>query len=191
MPARAQRLHHVVADAVFDLHLFAFEEHARPVDRGLQVHAVIDDVGDDMRVAHRLIGAAHDPERHVDAAVAHRQRRNDGVQRPLRRADAVRMTGREIEARAAMMQQDAGLLRRNARAEDENSELIMVTALRSLSTTQTSTVEPCGFSAFGNCERLAGSIMPASLAAKAAIEQIADTGSVMKAGSAMLVLRTP
>ena len=61
----------------------ALEEHARRVDRRLHVHAVVDHVGDELRVAHRLIVRAHHAERHFAAPVAHRERRNDGVHRPL------------------------------------------------------------------------------------------------------------
>ena len=68
----------------------ALEEGARRVDRRLHVHAVIDHVGDDLRVAHRLIVRAHHAERQVAAPVAEGERRDDRVHRPLARPERVR-----------------------------------------------------------------------------------------------------
>ena len=85
------------------IRLLAFEEEARRVDRLLHVHAVIDHVVDDLHVAHRLVMRAHDAEAHVAAAVAHGERRNDGVHRPLVRTECVRMTRLKHEARAAIV----------------------------------------------------------------------------------------
>ena len=69
------------------------------------------------RVAHRLVVRAHHAERHVAAAVAHRQRRDDGVHRALAGRDRVRMIRLDHEARAAIVQHDAGLLGADAGAE--------------------------------------------------------------------------
>ena len=52
-------------DAALDHRLFADEERARRVDRRLHVHAVVDHVGDELDVPHRLVVRAHDAERHV------------------------------------------------------------------------------------------------------------------------------
>ena len=72
--------------ATLDHGLFSDEEEARRVDRRLHIHAIVDQVGDDLRMAHRLVVRAHDAERQFAMAVAERQRRDDGVHRPLARA---------------------------------------------------------------------------------------------------------
>ena len=47
---------------------------ARRFQRRLQVHAVIDDIGDELRVRQRLIRAAHDAEADVLVAALHEGR---------------------------------------------------------------------------------------------------------------------
>ena len=115
--ARLQSFDRRCRHAALDLGGLALIEHARRVDRGLHVHAVVDHVGDDVRVAHRLVVRAHHAERHRAAPVAHRERRNDRMHRPLARRDRVRVVRLDHEARAAIVQHDAGLLGADAGAE--------------------------------------------------------------------------
>ena len=96
---------------------FPYEERARCIDRRLHVHPVVDHVGDELYVAHRLVVRAHDAERHFAPAVAKGERRNDRVHRPLARAERVGMAGIEHETSAAVGQHDAGFLCADADAE--------------------------------------------------------------------------
>ena len=84
------------------------EERARCVDRRLHVHAVVDQIGDELRMPHRLVVRAHDAEDQVAAAATDAERGDDGVQRPLAGTERVGMVGIEHEAGAAVGQHDAG-----------------------------------------------------------------------------------
>ena len=77
------------------------------VDRALQVEPVVEELGEQMGVAQRLILPAHDAERHEDAAVLGRHAGDDGVHGPLSRSDLVRMAGRENEALPAVLEHHA------------------------------------------------------------------------------------
>ena len=59
---------------------------ARRVDGGLRVLAVVDDAREDLHVALRLHGAAHQAEGRDRLAVLGDEGRDDGVERPLLRA---------------------------------------------------------------------------------------------------------
>src|SRR3954451_24045176 len=52
---------------------------ARGFERELDVHAVVDDVGDELRVGLCLVETAHDAEADVDAVLLH-EGRDDGVE---------------------------------------------------------------------------------------------------------------
>ena len=79
---------------------------ARLFERGLDVHAVVDDVGDELRVGLRLVPAAHDAEADVDVALLH-EGRDDGVQGTLVSGERIGQAGRELEAGAAVMEGEA------------------------------------------------------------------------------------
>ena len=115
--ARLQALDRRGRHAALDHRLVAVEERARGIDRRLHVHAVVDHVGDHVRVAHRLIVRAHHAERHVAAAF---RIASAGMMVCIGRlpgAMRVRMTGIDHEAGAAIVQHDAGLLGTDAGAE--------------------------------------------------------------------------
>src|SRR5579863_1707034 len=81
---RRQLLAHVGGNAVFDQNFAADAEiagdgEASDFHGGLQVHSVVDDVGDELGVGERLVGAAHDAESDVVVAVFH-EGGNDGVE---------------------------------------------------------------------------------------------------------------
>ena len=96
---------------------------ARRIAGFLDVHAEVDDVGDDLRVGLRLVVAAHHAERHHRAPVLREHRRHQRVQRPLVRADLVRMTRLQRESRAAVVQRDAGVAGHEAGAEAAEERL--------------------------------------------------------------------
>ena len=69
-------------EAIFDKHIAAGEgvfRKARCLERGLNVHFEIDDIGDELRVGLRLIPAAHDSEGDAHIAVLG-ESRNDGME---------------------------------------------------------------------------------------------------------------
>src|SRR4029077_13738253 len=81
VPTRLQTFDGGCRRAGLDICLFTFEEEARRVDCGLDVHAEVDRVHDDLYVAHRLIMRAHHAETHVTTSVAHGECRNDRMHR--------------------------------------------------------------------------------------------------------------
>src|SRR5690606_15046376 len=103
--------------AALDLQYTRIRKGPRGVERLLRVHAEIEEVGDDMGMPHRLKGTAHDAERHDDLAAMAEHRRDDRMHRPLAARRLVRMPLGEGEARTAVLEEDAELLRRNAGAE--------------------------------------------------------------------------
>ena len=117
VPQRRQRLPLGRAVAALQLQHAPVGERARRLDRGLRVHAEIDDVRQEPHMARRLVLAAHHPERHRHPAVLHQHRRDDRVHRPLARRRLVRMPGLQREPRAAVVEQDAALRRRDPRPE--------------------------------------------------------------------------
>ena len=101
--------HDSVGDRFLGHDLIALEEHARCVQRLLGVHAVAEDVVDDVDVANGLEVCAHHAERHVWRALLQRHGRDQGVKRPLARGDAVGMGRVEHEAFATVVEIDPGL----------------------------------------------------------------------------------
>src|SRR5207247_3384507 len=82
-------------------------DHARRLDRGLQVHAEVDDVADrlDHRLALRVLtGAA---EGHERTAILHEERGVRRETRPLSGRDRGGMTGLRPQLRAARAHDDA------------------------------------------------------------------------------------
>ena len=78
---------------------------------------MVGDIRHDLRVAHRLIVRAHDAEREFAPACTEGERRDDGVHRPLARAERIGMVGIDDETGTPVGQHDAGLLRADTHAE--------------------------------------------------------------------------
>src|SRR5436190_11915023 len=97
----------------------AVDAKARLVQRGLRVGAVVDDRADELQVRLGLDEAAHDPEGPEERAVAREQAGDDRVVRPRAGDDLAR----HGEARAAVVQDDPGARRDNARAEAHEQAL--------------------------------------------------------------------
>ena len=112
------------ADAALERQLAAAVAHARGLAGVLDVHAEVDEVHHHLRVRLRLIVAAHHAERHPRLAVLQDHRGHERVQRPLVRANLIGMARHEVEARAAVVQRDAGLAGDDAGAEDAKSDWI-------------------------------------------------------------------
>src|ERR1700733_9278869 len=75
--------------AVFELIDAFVMQAARHIDRFLHVASIVQDVGQHVGLADRLILSAHHAKRHHRAAALCSERRNDGVQRTLARRNAV------------------------------------------------------------------------------------------------------
>ena len=65
-------------------------------ERGLHIHSVVDDVGDELRVGLRLVPAAHNAEADVDIALLH-EGRDDGVKRAFVSGERVGQARSEVE----------------------------------------------------------------------------------------------
>ena len=91
-------LYHVGLDSRFnqqpasDRLLGACNGEAGRIESRLYVHAVVHQVGNELRVCERLIGSAHDAESDMCVAVLHK-RRNDGVERTLAGSECIGMGG--------------------------------------------------------------------------------------------------
>ncbi len=89
---------HRFGHGFLDLHIAACEGslgEASGLERLLNAHAVIDDVGDELRVRLRLVPAAHDAEADAHIALLH-EAGDDGVQRTLvpgQHVGALRLAG--------------------------------------------------------------------------------------------------
>src|SRR5262249_25528617 len=82
----------------------------RRLERHLDVHAEINHIRDKPRVRLRLVPSAHDAEADRDAVLLH-EGRDDGVQRTLASGKRVGLAGLEFEARAAIVEGEAGTRR--------------------------------------------------------------------------------
>ena len=82
-------------------------QQPRQVDRLLDVQPVFQQVGQEPGMPHRLVMAAHHPERHHGLAILHQHAGDDRVHRPLARGDAVRMPALHPEAEATVLQHHA------------------------------------------------------------------------------------
>src|SRR3712207_2304842 len=83
----------------------------------LGIHAVIEEVADKLGVALGLHRASHHPEGGPEGPFSGDQARYDRVQRTLARLEGVRMTPREAERVAPVLEADAGVPRHHAAAE--------------------------------------------------------------------------
>ena len=117
VPPRPQSGDGLLGHAALHLGDLVDIERTGRVDRLLDVHAVVDHVGDEMGVAHRLEIGAHDAERHRAAPVAHGERRDDRMHRPLARRDGVRVVRLDHKSRSAIVQHHTGFLRADAGTE--------------------------------------------------------------------------
>ncbi len=95
-------------DAVFHCHVAAIESvlgEARSFERGLNIHLVIGNVGDELRVRLGLIESAHDSE--GDALIAARHEAgNDRVQRALVAGEGIWRRWIKREESAAILQDE-------------------------------------------------------------------------------------
>ncbi len=107
---RHTRLDHDVASE-----LFTYRE-ARLLHRGLDVHVVVDHIGDKLRVRKRLIHAAHDAETNVLVAVLHKGG-NDGVERTLVTGERIGRFAIDREESTAILKNEPHALDRNIRSE--------------------------------------------------------------------------
>ncbi len=82
----------------------------------LDIHAVVDHVGNELRVGQRLVRSSHDPEANVLLSMLHASR-NDGVERPLARGEGVRRRRIERKQRTAILQHESHAVHHNVRAE--------------------------------------------------------------------------
>jgi hypothetical protein len=79
---------------------------ARLLERSLDVHSVVNNVGDKLRVRLSLVPASHDAEADVHIALLH-EGRNDGVKRALVSFKRVGQARRELKAGAAILEREA------------------------------------------------------------------------------------
>ena len=85
MTALRKRSADVGWDGLLHLDIAAFEGvlgEAWLFERGLDIHSVVDDIGDELRVRLCLVPASHDAEADVHVPLLHKGR-DDGVQRAL------------------------------------------------------------------------------------------------------------
>ena len=71
----------LAAPATLDLDPVPNGKGAGCIQSLLGIHAIVDHVGNHMGMTHRLIGAAHDTERHDGAALLDKHCGDDGVER--------------------------------------------------------------------------------------------------------------
>src|ERR1700756_4775312 len=96
-------------NGLLHLHIAAVEGllgEAGLFERGLHIHAEIDNIGHELRVGLRLIPASHDTEPDVHVTFFH-ECWNDGVERTFVSGKRVGEAGSELEARAAVMEREA------------------------------------------------------------------------------------
>ena len=110
VPAGLEIFSSAFGDAVFHRDVTAIESvlgEARSFERGLDVHFIIGNIGDELRVRLGLIESAHDAK--CDALIAARHEAgNDRVQRALVARESVRRGWIEREESAAILQHEAG-----------------------------------------------------------------------------------
>src|ERR1700679_264096 len=75
-------------------------------ERSLDVHTIVNNVGDELRVGLSLVPAAHDAEADMDLALLH-EGRDDGVERPLMSGEGVRQAGSELKDVATALKREA------------------------------------------------------------------------------------
>src|SRR6185312_2259855 len=87
---------------------------SRLFERGLDVHAEVNNVGNELRLGLRLVPAAHDAEADMNVALLHKGR-NDGVERALVSGKGIGQARREFEACAAAIPEQIKITARHAR----------------------------------------------------------------------------
>ena len=116
MSAAGERLADVLRNAILHHDVATVESHfgeARRLHRRLDVHPVVDHVGDELRVRLRLVVAAHDSEGDALIAFLH-ERRNDRVQRAFVPGECVRRGRIEVEERPTILQHEPRMARHQA-----------------------------------------------------------------------------
>ena len=119
MAARRKPLAHAGRHPILDHHVAAAKGQlgeARSFQRRLDVHVVVHQVRNELRVRLRLVVAAHDAEADVDVVLLH-EGRDDGVQRPFARRKRVGMRRIQFEQRAAILQVEPVFVHHYARSE--------------------------------------------------------------------------
>src|SRR5205823_7436855 len=93
------------------------DEKTRPLDRFLRIEPVIEQVGENLYVEHRLPVAAHRRQGVHRTLVARDDGGDQRVERPLARRQHAGMRRLELEMAATILEQDAAAGDDNARAE--------------------------------------------------------------------------
>src|SRR5712692_5596211 len=88
------------------------------LERSLQVHAVIHEVGDKLGMGKWLVGAAHDSEADVQLSSLH-EGGNDGMEGALAWRQCIGVLCIEREQSSSILQCEAHTLDNNTRAESE------------------------------------------------------------------------
>ncbi len=78
------------------------------IEGGLNVHSVIKDIGQHMRLADRLELTSHYTKRHNDATISGDERGEQCVQRALAWGNAIWVTWLDPEPGSSVLQQNAG-----------------------------------------------------------------------------------
>src|SRR5258708_1465739 len=105
--------------ATFDGHIATarrFLEEPRRLQRLLQIHAEVHDVGHELGMSQRLVCAAHDSESNMFVAAFHKGG-NDGMKRALSARKHIGMIALKREAPAAIVEDETLTLNSDARAE--------------------------------------------------------------------------
>src|SRR6516165_1070695 len=88
----------------------------RSIESLLKIHFVIDDVGNKLRLCHRLIPPAHDAEPDMKVSFFH-ESRNVRVERPLVGSKCVRAAGSQCESAGTILQNNAVFAHCHSRTE--------------------------------------------------------------------------
>src|SRR5947199_3703335 len=102
----------------FDPHIAAPHRELREprrFERRLNIHLVIDEIRNELRLGMRLIDASHNPKADVCVATLH-ESGNDRVEWPLVRSQYIGMLGFEVKSTSTVVQNETHPLHRNARA---------------------------------------------------------------------------
>src|SRR5436309_2847876 len=89
---------------------------SRSFESLLKIHFVIDDVGNKLRLGHRLIPPAHDAEPDMKVPLLH-ESRNDRMERPLVGSKCVRAARSQRESSGTILQNNAVFAHCHSRTE--------------------------------------------------------------------------
>ena len=119
MAKRRKPRHDSCRHGALDLEGIAEGKNPWRVDRRLNSHPVVDDIGQHLDLTEGLKLAAGDAERHHCFSLLRDHGGNDRVQRPLAPGNRIGMAGLEHEAASAVVEDDPG-----RRADDAAPEVI-------------------------------------------------------------------